>query len=134
MEFSLNPTDFNPKHTASGCIIYSGNRILLLKSFSGVWSIPAGKMEQDETPEQAVIREVREETKLELEKVTLKGKYNVRLKKYDFVYYLFETRLNEKPIVTISGEHEDHEWVSPSELDDLNLETGAEVYKEIIQN
>jgi len=40
------------------------NRILLQKTYSDVWSLPAGAIELGETPAQAIIREAWEETNL----------------------------------------------------------------------
>jgi len=39
-------------------------RILLQEKLDGVWSLPAGAIEPDETPAQAIVREVWEETGL----------------------------------------------------------------------
>jgi len=47
-----------------------GNLLLLQRSYQpwkGSWNLPAGYVEVDETPEQAAVREVREETGLEVE-------------------------------------------------------------------
>ena len=52
-------------------------RILLQKRTDGdFWSLPAGGMEPGETPTQAAIREVREETGLEVELVRFLGLYS----------------------------------------------------------
>lgn len=50
---------------AAGILFTSGDRVLLLKrSDTGQWAFPGGKIEDGETPEQAAIREAREETGL----------------------------------------------------------------------
>jgi ADP-ribose pyrophosphatase YjhB (NUDIX family) len=55
---------------AAGAIIVQDNRILLVKRAHppriGWWCLPAGFMEWSEHPEQTAVREVREETGLEI--------------------------------------------------------------------
>ena len=52
------------------------NRILYqLRSEDGTWSLPAGAIDPDETPAQAVVREVAEETGLEVSVERLLGVY-----------------------------------------------------------
>jgi|SRR3989344_5030443 len=56
---------------AAGCILYLDNKILLGKRakepFKGMWSIVGGKVEEDETIEDCVRREIKEELGLEIE-------------------------------------------------------------------
>ena len=58
-----------------GAIIIENDRILLARRanppMQGEWSIPGGLVESGETIKEAVIREVREETGLEIEPVKL---------------------------------------------------------------
>ena len=58
-----------------GAIILRDQRILLSRRanppLQGEWSIPGGLVETGETTKEAIIREVREETSLEVEPVTL---------------------------------------------------------------
>jgi len=57
-----------------GAIIFAGDKVLLVERagepLKGWWSIPGGLVETGETIEQALRRETREETGLELEQVT----------------------------------------------------------------
>ncbi|MCR9940542.1 NUDIX domain-containing protein [Vibrio sp. B172a] len=47
-------------------ILNQSNQLLLQKKSDGSWSLPAGMIEPAESPSQAVIREVREETGLKV--------------------------------------------------------------------
>ncbi len=73
-----------------GAIILDGNQMLLEKRknspANGKWSVPGGLVELGETTEQAIIREVKEETGVEV--------YNPRL--IDIVNYI---NLDEKGAV-----------------------------------
>lgn len=56
------------KHfTASALIIDNGKVLLLYHKKLGVWLYPGGHIEKNETPDQTVIREVKEETGLDIE-------------------------------------------------------------------
>jgi len=58
-----------------GAIIVQNDRILLVRRanapLQGEWSIPGGLVETGETIKEALIREVREETSLEIEPINL---------------------------------------------------------------
>ncbi len=50
---------------AAGGIVYNANKELLLIHRLGFWDMPKGKIDAGETPEEAALREVREETGLQ---------------------------------------------------------------------
>ena len=60
---------FNGK-TAAAIIMFPANKILLIKRgtvvFRDYWALPGGNVEAGETVEEAVVREVREETGLKV--------------------------------------------------------------------
>ena len=64
---------------ASGCLVVEGGRLLLarraIEPASGSWYIPSGFVDYGETPEEAAVREVREETELS---VRILGLYDAR--------------------------------------------------------
>lgn len=61
---------------AGGCLFDEQGRVLLQKrGDSGKWGFPGGAIELGETPEDAAIREVREETGLAVEVESLIGIY-----------------------------------------------------------
>jgi ADP-ribose pyrophosphatase YjhB (NUDIX family) len=69
---------------AAACIRDEGGRILLLRRADGLWSVPGGGLDPGERLDQAVVREVREETGLEVEPVALIGVYSDP--EYTFTY------------------------------------------------
>ena len=66
--------------TVTAVIMFPSNKILLVKRgtlvFKGYWALPGGRVDAGETVEQAVIREVEEETGLNLELVRKIGEYH----------------------------------------------------------
>ena len=65
--------------TATAIIPFKENKILLIKRntipFKGYWGLPGGRMDPGETIEQTVVREVKEETGLDVEIVRKIGEY-----------------------------------------------------------
>ncbi len=66
--------------TATAIIPYPQDRILLVKRdtlpFKGYWALPGGRMEQGEEVEQTCVREVKEETGLDVEIAYKIGDYH----------------------------------------------------------
>ena len=69
---------------AAACIRDEEGRILLLRRNDGLWSVPGGGLDPGERLDQAAVREVREETGLEVEPATLIGVYSDP--EYTFTY------------------------------------------------
>jgi len=69
----------NPRPTATGLILYK-NRLLLTKRgkapFKGWWDLPGGYVERGETAEQALKREIEEETGLDIKIKNVFGTYS----------------------------------------------------------
>ncbi|MCD4705303.1 WecB/TagA/CpsF family glycosyltransferase [bacterium] len=125
------------RKNALGIIINNENKLLLFnrKKDHNHWQFPQGGIEKNETPEQAVLRELKEETGLKNLKII--GKIDEIYKYYfpihwpdyvpqnvitynnkwcgqeQIIFFLKQTK-NEtpKPI----DEHEDHKWVNKNEL------------------
>ncbi len=65
--------------TSTAIIPFPGNRILLIKRgtvpFKGYWALPGGRVDPGETVEQTIVREVKEETGLDVAIVDKIGEY-----------------------------------------------------------
>jgi len=66
--------------TVTAIIEFQNNKILLVKRgtvvFKGYWALPGGRVDSGETIEQAVLREVKEETGLDIKIVKKIGEYH----------------------------------------------------------
>uniref|UniRef100_A0A6C0CZY0 Nudix hydrolase domain-containing protein n=1 Tax=viral metagenome TaxID=1070528 RepID=A0A6C0CZY0_9ZZZZ len=67
------------------------NYLLVLGRQSNKWGFPKGHMEQNETEEQTALRELREETGIELSRHDISTENRIRFK--NNIYFLFHTTL-----------------------------------------
>jgi ADP-ribose pyrophosphatase YjhB (NUDIX family) len=88
--------------TATAVIVFPGKRILLVKRatvpFKGYWALPGGRCEPGESPEEAVVREVKEETGLDIVVTGKIGEYIERGVKDGVEYEYSPTCFSAKPI------------------------------------
>ena len=65
--------------SVAGLIRNNKGELLLQKKSDGSWSLPAGAIEPSETPEQAIKREILEETGYTTNKIRLCGVFGLSL-------------------------------------------------------
>lgn len=81
------------------CFLLDGERVLLIRnsrgSSKGKWLGVGGKLEKGETPKQAILREIQEETGVKTTDVTYHGKTNFYMdgtEELGIVVHIFTTR------------------------------------------
>lgn len=131
MIYDIAPDVFDPVFEVVSCYVEYDGRILLLyrnkeKSEGNKWGVPAGKIDAGENEYEAIIREIREETGLEI--ISIQAEYFkkvfVRYPAYDFVYHMFRVELKSKRDILINlREHQAFRWVVPQEALTMNLVT-----------
>jgi 8-oxo-dGTP diphosphatase len=119
-----NP-QFKSRVAIAAVYIEYNDKILLLhrqdnKSQGNKWGIPGGKVDKGETPLQAAIREIKEETGYDISKQGIENLGTVYIEyneKDHFTYHMFRTQLQEDPgAVKINfNEHKGFTWVTPSD-------------------
>lgn len=116
-----------PEPTVGALVFSSNNDVLLVQPaiLNGLWAIPGGHVECGETITRAVIREVKEETGLDI--------FDVRFiafqecifdaafsEKKHYLFFDFFCRTNSSDVV-LNGEHTGFQWVTVTEALDLPL-------------
>jgi len=125
------PRGFSPRFEIVSCFVEHGGEILLLhrhghKSQGNRWGVPAGKIDPGEGIEEALLREIREETGFSLRKedISYFRKLFVSHEEggYDIIYHMFHTSLPERRDVIIKPEeHKRFVWVSPEDALRMHL-------------
>ncbi len=111
------------KHEISGgAVVYNIDahgtpHYLLLHYLSGHWDLPKGHLEGDETPQEAAIRETREETGLDITldqgfEQSLGYQFRDRTGNLIKKTVIFFTAESKKTHVTLSREHIDYVWLT----------------------
>ncbi len=127
------PLGFVAQIEAAGCYLEINQKILLLQlpedhvAEPGKWGVPAGKLEKNETPEQAAIRELFEETGIFVSISQLEPLNPLYMckKHISYVFHLFKVVLDAIPDVRICKEHQGYAWVPLKDLHSLPLMLGA---------
>jgi 8-oxo-dGTP diphosphatase len=102
-----------------GVIIERNGQVLLIKRTNvhgaGTWSTPGGHLEYGESPEECAIREVNEETGLNIGDVRFKGITNDLFEvseKHYITIWMEGRHLAGEPVVNADGEASDIGWFS----------------------
>ncbi|WP_053959379.1 NUDIX domain-containing protein [Sulfobacillus thermosulfidooxidans] len=129
-----NDLIFNP---AVAAVIHDKEgRVLCVKVKHGAWGLPAGAIEMGETPAQAVIREVAEETGLLVEPITLLavlGGEKFRWTYQDgnaveYVIMVFRCQVKEGILRAVDGEVTAFEYRETESLNTLSLPYPLEIF------
>lgn len=121
------PENFNPKFEVVSCFVEYKDEILLLlrqdhKPEPNTYWVPAGKVDAGESLIQAMQREGKEETEIDLADAIYFDKIFVRYPEYDFIYHMFSKRFDSKPEVEINlNEHKQYIWKTPTEALKIDL-------------
>lgn len=102
-------------------IIIDGGKVFATQrgygDFKGGWEFPGGKIEFNETPQEALIREIKEELEVEIKVGSL-----IDTVEYDYPTFHLSMDCFWAEIVSgglVLKEHEDAKWLAKEELDSV---------------
>ena len=133
------PRPNRPRRIGVAALIEHGGQLLLeRRSDAPFWGLVAGALEDDETLEEALRREIREETGLEVAGRSFFGTFSdpsriVRYpdgKIYQLVTLVYRVRIADVSVISISAESLELRFFDPSELP---LEELVAVHRPIVE-
>lgn len=104
---------------AAGILFTDGDKFLILKDKKGIWSIPGGKKEENESSWENAFRETLEETGFSADKNTCLGKFPDLNEGKNYTTYicLIDNLFDCK----ISDEHTKFKWINLTNNKEYNL-------------
>ena len=124
----LNEEDKKKKEltkNAVAVIVDNDNKILLLKRgnkaswMPSKWSLVGGTIDKDENPKQAIEREIKEETNLDINKFT--KSFSIQ-KNPDSIEHVFACRYDGDPTdIRLNGENSNYGWYDVDEMKFLDI-------------
>ena len=91
----------------------------LKKSQGGLWEFPGGKIEPNETRENAIVREIKEELDIDIEVKSYLSEKVFNYPEKDINLIALECKKVSGDIKLL--EHEDYKWVSKNELNNFQF-------------
>ncbi len=128
----------NPRGSATAVIIKDGKLLLLKRNeepFKGMWDLPGGYMNQGESPEQALRRELKEELGVEKCDLTRIGEFpgTASWKDNKFAVISFAYLVNSQEDINLNDENSDFMWKKIDEIDpnSIAFDSNVEITKKI---
>lgn len=107
------------------------DNILILKdNGTDWWDLPGGHLDEGETAYDSLVREIMEETGLEVTEANEAGVYQLHLGDSDRAVSFFTVHVTGE--IQLSEEHTDYVWINADEIDEFNLGVFAPVIKAIL--
>lgn len=100
------------------------------KHYAGTWEPPGGKCDSGEAMEAALLREVEEETGLQVRLTRLLGSSQWEMSESQIAYLYFEAEVTSGEL-NLSDEHDAYEWVPYAKLAGLSV---APPYREFLES
>lgn len=100
--------------------------ILLLKDKNNNWTFPKGLIEENEVPQKAAIREIREETGIkkvtfikQITPIRYYYKFDSKIINKTVLYFLFETKGSQKPVPQKEEGIQEVRWFDIKEVEKM---------------
>jgi 8-oxo-dGTP diphosphatase len=105
-------------------VIYKNNKFLiaqrnLKKAQGGLWEFPGGKVEKDESYENALVREIKEEFNADIEVEEYIGENIHHYPEKDIKLLFYKANLLSEKIELL--EHENYKWITKEEKDNFEF-------------
>ena len=103
-------------------VIVKGGRIFATQrgygDFKDMWEFPGGKVEKGERPEDALVREIKEELDADITVDSFIQTIEYDYPKFHLILHCYLCRLKTKKVHLL--EHESSRWLSADELDSVD--------------
>jgi 8-oxo-dGTP pyrophosphatase MutT (NUDIX family) len=110
-------------------VVIDDNKILCLKNERNEWDFPGGKINFKEDIENCLIREVKEETNLDINSLEILKPFNLKFNHVPVFVLVYSAKISCDSSIYISYEHSDYNFFSKSEINNLNM---PQAYKDLI--
>ena len=119
-----------------GAVVFDGNKVLIIQQVKGHWGFPKGHVEDGETEVQTAVREIKEETNLDVE-IDVSKRFVEHYSpeegiEKDVVFFVAKKVGGEVKVQ--EEEVKDTEWLTPREaMERLTYESSKNILRNIIE-
>jgi len=128
---------FRPKTQGAKCVIKFGEEILMIRHTYGksdAWTFPGGGIKKGETPEEAVLREVREELGIKIINIKNIGSFFTNKEYKRDTVYCFSAEAQNKSFIISSDEITEANWFLKNKLPENMMGGAKKIYSLYISN